>query len=198
LNRLSRIASRQSFAIGGSILVVACIARSSACTRSSCGCATCPGNAPTCFAIALALAGLGAWLGRRRLSTVDVGRAPELRAAELKSDRRAWLRGCRAPRAGTEVDNLHAGGLASPVDLTTGELGVAYGTYPRDGAHTHHPDSGVPITGMHLPDFRAAIDLALLAHERFPVPSSVGWDVALIPDGPTLIEGNPMWGADLA
>ena len=40
--------------------------------------------------------------------------------------------------------------------------------------------------------------LALDAHAKLLVPWSVGWDVAITPQGPMLLEGNPMWGADLA
>ncbi len=104
----------------------------------------------------------------------------------------------KVARSGSEVDNLHAGGVACQVNPSTGELGKGYGNLPIDGVHTHHPDSGAAIASTRLPDYRAAIALALDAHAKLLVPWSVGWDVAITPQGPMLLEGNPMWGADLA
>lgn len=110
------------------------------------------------------------------------------------------IRSCfKMARAGSDVDNMHAGGLASAVDPSTGTLGVGRGAWPSDGTHTHHPDTGAEIVGAVLPFFREAIDLALLAHGKMTgLPWSVGWDVAISPEGPLLIEGNPYWSADLA
>jgi hypothetical protein len=104
----------------------------------------------------------------------------------------------KVPRRGAEVDNMHAGALACSVDPDTGELGVARGKLPSQGEHMTHPDTGVAIRGTRLTQHRAAIALALRAHERLDTPRSVGWDVAMTPDGPCLIEGNCMWGADIA
>jgi len=57
-----------------------------------------------------------------------------------------------------------------------------------------HPQTGVRVTGRELPDWQSCCDLATRAH----VPLSelgfggiMGWDVALTPEGPVLIEGNP-------
>lgn len=102
-------------------------------------------------------------------------------------------------RSGSEVDNLHAGGLASAVDPSSGMLGLARGVGPSDGGHTHHPDTGAEISGTVLPCFQEAVSLARLAHARLNgLPWSVGWDIAITPGGPLLLEGNTLWGADLA
>ncbi|MEO0361800.1 MAG: sugar-transfer associated ATP-grasp domain-containing protein, partial [Pseudomonadota bacterium] len=50
---------------------------------------------------------------------------------------------------------------------------------------------GVRITGTKLPFWEEAKALALDAHDRgFREYNLVGWDVAITPDGPMLIEGN--------
>lgn len=99
----------------------------------------------------------------------------------------------RFPRIGEEtVDNFHAGGLAAEVDLETGCLGPAtdLGLYPAVGWRARHPDTGVAIVGRRLPRWEEAVDLALRAHETFPERVFVGWDLALLPEGWHLVEGN--------
>ena len=53
-----------------------------------------------------------------------------------------------------------------------------------------HAESGAQITGFEVPCFRAALELAVKAHAVFPINGFLGWDVAIGPDGPVLIECN--------
>ena len=88
------------------------------------------------------------------------------------------------------VDNMKAGGLIAAVDLTAGTLGVACRGY-GGGDHDLHPATGAPITGRVLPDWAAVKTLCVRAHAlAFGDYALVGWDVAMTPDGPLLIEGN--------
>lgn len=96
-------------------------------------------------------------------------------------------------RTGSDVDNLHAGGLVAAVDAATGLLGPGTSD-PADGPQSHHPDTGELIDGGQLTTHRDVIELALRAHESLDVPWSVGWDVAMTPSGPVLVEGNTGWG----
>ena len=50
------------------------------------------------------------------------------------------------------VDNFHAGGIAAPVDLQSGKLGLAsnMGMDVRLGWLDRHPDTGAQIHGTHL------------------------------------------------
>lgn len=95
------------------------------------------------------------------------------------------------------VDNFDAGGLAAPVDLSTGVVGLAV----RKGQNLTHvdldrlPGSGRPITGRILPLWHELVALSLHAHGYFRQFPSVGWDVALSPAGPVLLEGNYNWDA---
>lgn len=45
-----------------------------------------------------------------------------------------------------------------------------------------------------VPDWEKAVALCIEAHRLFPDVLSIGWDVALTPNGPILIEGNINWG----
>lgn len=100
----------------------------------------------------------------------------------------------RMPIGDAPVDNFSLGGLAAPIDLSTGRLGRAI---PKDFRELpfgtdRHPATGAVIEGRQLPFWPEAISLAQRAHEAISwkgVPV-IGWDVALLDEGPTLIEGN--------
>jgi len=110
----------------------------------------------------------------------------------------------RAGLAGASTD--HAS-IAYTVDIATGELGLGrsnqhwYGLGLRRHAlrvgasygrlYTCHPDSGVRVTGRSIPDWAAIAQLLLRSHEALcPDVPLLGWDVALTPQGPMLLEVN--------
>ncbi|MGH6893686.1 MAG: sugar-transfer associated ATP-grasp domain-containing protein [Dongiaceae bacterium] len=90
------------------------------------------------------------------------------------------------------VDNFHSGGIAAAVDIATGRLGPAtdLGHGPDFKWHDRHPFTGAEITGRQLPMWRETVDLAVRAHRVFHDYVLVGWDVAVLEDGPCVIEGN--------
>lgn len=90
------------------------------------------------------------------------------------------------------VDNFHAGGIAAAVDVATGSLGAAtdLGKGPEVKWHDRHPLTGAQIAGRQLPMWRETVDLAVRAHRIFPDYVLVGWDIAILEDGPCVIEGN--------
>jgi len=90
------------------------------------------------------------------------------------------------------VDNFHAGGIAAPVDLRTGVLGRAtdIGLRPDVGWCETHPDTHAKIFGRRLPWWPETLELARRAHAAFADRIVIGWDIALLQEGPVLIEGN--------
>lgn len=67
-----------------------------------------------------------------------------------------------------------------------GRVGGSYGV-----AYESHPDSGARVAGRVIPDFAAIRDLTVRAHAALaPNVPLIGWDVALTPDGPCLLEMN--------
>jgi hypothetical protein len=90
------------------------------------------------------------------------------------------------------VDNFHAGGIAAAVDVATGRLGQAtdLGKGPDFKWHDLHPLTGARIAGRRLPMWRETVALAQRAHRVFPDYVLVGWDIAVLEDGPCVIEGN--------
>jgi hypothetical protein len=97
------------------------------------------------------------------------------------------------------VDNIHAGGIAAPVDLATGRLGAAsdLGLGPKFAWYDAHPLTGAAITGRILPFWQDAVALAVRAHAAFSEWTVIGWDVAILDDGARLIEGNKGPDVDL-
>lgn len=90
----------------------------------------------------------------------------------------------------TVMDNRATGGVAVLID----ENGVLRG----DGFGHHficheHPVTGVPFDGYALPFWPEVKELVLAAHNTLPEIASIGWDVALTPTHPILLEGNDNW-----
>ena len=93
-------------------------------------------------------------------------------------------------------DNSGQGGILARVDVDTGRI-----TTPATDDYFHlydrHPDTGIPLVGYQLPMVPEAIALAKEAAQVFPRMGHVGWDMAITPDGPAIIEGNNFPGTDL-
>lgn len=99
----------------------------------------------------------------------------------------------RIARGASAADNFHQGSLVSPIDTETGKLGRALsklGEQFKDPDATN-PETGAVIAGTLVPYWTEAMRLVLMAHGalglRVPL---IGWDVAVLEDGPILIEGN--------
>jgi hypothetical protein len=92
----------------------------------------------------------------------------------------------------TVVDNFHAGGIAAKVDLHSGMLGPAtdLGVHAAIGWCERHPDTGAQIHGRILPLWPQVLEVVQRAHAAFSDRVVIGWDVAVTPEGPQLIEGN--------
>jgi hypothetical protein len=92
------------------------------------------------------------------------------------------------------VDAFAGGGLAASVDPTTGRLGPAYAKMALSPT-VRHPRTGRSFQDFQVPGAPKVLELCLRAHrvfgsrqpDRLPV---VGWDVALMAEGPVLMEGN--------
>ena len=106
----------------------------------------------------------------------------------------------RVGTGGVAVDNWSAGGLVVGLDLETGRLhgrGIfkpgCGGAARYGGFVDRHPDSDIALDGYALPDVPQAVELARLLHRDLGGPRTVGWDLAMTPDGPTVVEGNSHW-----
>lgn len=108
----------------------------------------------------------------------------------------AWLR----ILGGTAVfDNFNfgdAGNFVATLDPRTARVSYALAR-ARDGFGLEevgfHPITGHPFRGFELPHGRTVFDLALDAARCFAPLRTIGWDVAITPEGVSLIEGNVTW-----
>ena len=96
----------------------------------------------------------------------------------------------RCGAEGRVVDNASQGG----VFVGIGEDGrlKKYGYYyPKFGTKTDkHPDTHVVFESIEIPYYKEVLKLVKEAHRVFKWIKTVGWDIAVLEDGPILIEGN--------
>ena len=95
---------------------------------------------------------------------------------------------------GSFVDNTSQGGIAVGFNLETGQLNE-YGFHkPQFGRRVKtHPNSGIKFSEFTIPFIKEAEEQAIYFHSMLTGLQSVGWDIAIGPDGPIFIEGNDNW-----
>ena len=91
------------------------------------------------------------------------------------------------------VDNTCSGGMVVPIDITKGET-IYPGTDLEENVYDIHPLTNRDIVGIKIKDWDACVELVKKASKLCPTIRYVGWDVAITPFGPCLIEGNPYPG----
>lgn len=100
------------------------------------------------------------------------------------------------PIVGRNVIDNYVGGttgnLIARIRLETGTLYPAVGYTPGSGFESvpAHPGSGQVFEGFRLPLWEELRAMVCDAAIKFHPLRSIGWDVAIAPDGPVLIEGN--------
>ena len=58
-----------------------------------------------------------------------------------------------------------------------------------------HPETDVAFDGFVLPHWKRVCSLIVEAAEHFVPVRAIGWDVAITPTRPVIIEGNIWWDA---
>lgn len=95
----------------------------------------------------------------------------------------------RMGQKGAKVDNISSGGMYSPVN-SEGIITHAAFCDKEGICHEVHPTSGTRLIGFEIPCFREAVELVKKAALVVPGMRYIGWDVAITPEGPVLVEGN--------
>ena len=95
------------------------------------------------------------------------------------------------------VDNWSLGGIAVPIN-ENGTL-MKYGFYePGMGTKsTIHPDTNFQFENFQIPYYDEVKKMVLKIHYNLYNIHSIGYDVAITPDGPIIIEANDNWGLTL-
>ena len=105
----------------------------------------------------------------------------------------------RIGRAKANVDNFAKGGIGVGID-ESGRLkrfGYSHDSQLNYAKTDRHPDSQIVFEGREVPFYRESVELATKAHALFPSLQTIGWDVAITADGPTLVEGNHDWDMEM-
>ncbi|MGF2949663.1 CapA family protein [Microbacterium alcoholitolerans] len=89
------------------------------------------------------------------------------------------------------TDNFSGTGMVSDVDIATGKI-VTPAVDKKGISYDAHPYSGKRFVGFQIPHWDQVIETAKRAMDVLPGVNYVGWDVAIGPDGVSLIEGNSM------
>lgn len=89
---------------------------------------------------------------------------------------------------GAVIDNFASGGMFTMLD----EHGVALypGVDKNSNVYPEHPVTHTPIVGFQVPLYDQVVELAFALARRTPEAPYVGWDLAITPSGPVVIEGN--------
>ncbi len=103
----------------------------------------------------------------------------------------------KVPSPGSDSDNAHWGSLLAQVDPQSGELSAAVGRLSRGGVTQtveRHPETGALFKGAIVPEWPSVRDLVARAAHAFSALPALGWDVAITPAGPLLLEANWQFG----
>lgn len=110
----------------------------------------------------------------------------------------------RIPVGNNVTDNFSHGSLGNvtaPIDLKTGEIGVCRGslnkTWPEIADVVFHPDTGNRIQGSRVPLWEEVLDLLDRGQRSLPFLRTLGWDIAVTPDGPVVVETNATYDVDV-
>lgn len=99
-------------------------------------------------------------------------------------------------RMGKCVDNAGGGGNVDVcVDVESGEVkyAIQFDGWQNIKEIEKHPDSGSQLNGVVIENWEAIKDEVKMFQQAFPYCRAAGWDIAITPDGPLVIEVNDFW-----
>jgi hypothetical protein len=104
----------------------------------------------------------------------------------------------RLGAGGSVVDNATQGGLVVPIDLTNGSLQSVGRRKPYFSTdfYTCHPDTGVRFAAIALPYWQELLAVVRAGAEALRPLGTLGWDVAITPKGPLIVEANASWNTE--
>ncbi len=95
-----------------------------------------------------------------------------------------------------DVDNISSGGMYTLLS-PEGTITMPVFCDKTVSYYTSHPMTGFAFEGFTVPYFQEALELCRQAAQVEPRLRYIGWDVAITPDGPVLVEGNNLPGYDM-
>lgn len=93
------------------------------------------------------------------------------------------------------IDNFSRGGIVIGIDLEEGRLKrTGFMKDQQVITMTHHPITNLEFEGFRIPYWNEIKDMITKMQKIFSGLKAVGWDIAIAPHGPLVIEGNIEWG----
>lgn len=102
----------------------------------------------------------------------------------------------RIGNGGKIVDNFNNGGMVVPIDVNNGQINLP-AVDKAGNVYETHPVSGTSIIGARIPFWQDCLSLIKAAAQVIPIVRYVGWDIAVTPAGPIIVEGNQFPGHDI-
>ena len=90
---------------------------------------------------------------------------------------------------GKKIANACASGIVSPVNFENGKLEKPAADFSGN-VYKQHPITGQNLQGIYVPYWKEIVELLTCAAKEIPQVAYIGWDIAITPNGPIIIEGN--------
>ena len=90
------------------------------------------------------------------------------------------------------VDNILSGNLFAGIDKNGKVYDKAIQLDFEPVYLSKHPTTDIPFGSITIPYYKDALELCIQLHRHFDYFFIIGWDIAITPDGPSVIEGNPV------
>lgn len=99
-------------------------------------------------------------------------------------------------RSGSCVDNAGSGGnVMAKVDIESGLISnvMEFSGWRNTKQITKHPDSNILLDGVIIENWSHICSVLKGYQSSMPFLKAIGWDVAITPEGPLIIEFNDYW-----
>lgn len=99
-------------------------------------------------------------------------------------------------RAGKCVDNAGSGGnVDAAIDVQSGMLynSILFEGWRKITPIDRHPDSNAKLNGTVIENWNTIKEKVIEYQKQLPFIKAAGWDIAITPEGPIIIEVNDMW-----
>ena len=90
---------------------------------------------------------------------------------------------------GMKIANASASGIVSPVNFNTGKLDKPAADF-YGNCYRNHPITKENLIGIKIPYWKETVRMLREAATVVPEVGYIGWDIAITPAGPIIIEGN--------
>lgn len=94
------------------------------------------------------------------------------------------------------TDNLGNGGIVAEIDMVSGVV-MTTGVNKKGQRFVFHPDTKEQIVGFKIPMWEETKAMVIDAAKVTPDVIYTAWDVAILPNGPVIIEGNIGGGVEI-